>query len=261
MGSVGDPAAWVHELERFDLDSARVLKRDGEDRVVAAELMGRRVVIKVRPLRGFFARVRARLGLSREHRQWRGARLLQASFLPTPAPMALAIVREPHGPVSQLLVLEEAPGRTLLHHLADREAAGIRHAIASEVGRLLGLLTAARITNRDAKPSNWMVSAAPFAVAMIDTVGVRYRAEQGPDPAMLATLVIEPIGTGCLPGRTVLWRGLRSYEAARTATGSGRVPRTDLKALWRSVATLVAEHGDPTPRVDPLGRAPAQRGR
>lgn len=259
VGTVGDPTAWLEELGRWDPGAADLIKQDGEASVVAAQLMGRAVIVKSRPIAGVIAWVRWRLGMSREERQWRGARCLQGANIPTAAPMALASIRRPGEPAQALLILERIAGRSLLEHLGTMTFAEER-AVADEVGRLAGMVTAAGLTNRDAKPSNWVVRTAPVTAAVIDTVGIRARAGREPDPAMLSTMVIEAIGVGRRPRRTVRWRALLAYERARTGrpTDSGRDRRTALKHLWRAVAEIVQRHGDPTPKVDPLG---GERGR
>lgn len=241
---------WRDALAEWTPAPSARLKTDGDAWVAQATLLGVPVVVKSRPIAGWWDRFRLAIGASREHRQWRGATMLRAAGIPAAAPLAIAVLAAPGEHPRACLVLERLAGPTLLRHLAspslspDQEAA-----LARRVGAAAGRISRAGLVNRDAKPSNWIVtSTEPMTVSAIDTAGVRRDPRERAAHAMLASLVLEAIGTGCLPRRTQLWRGLRAY-VGETATGSGR---SGVKALWRAVARQIARHGDARPRVNPL---------
>jgi len=178
--------------------------------------------------------------------------LLQDVGIPTAEPLALVTRTMEGGRPEGLLVLERLTGPTLLEVLAGGEM-GVRqeHALAREAGRIVGRLALAGIVNRDAKPSNWIVTSADPqhpGLALIDTVGVR----RGSNPlGMLASMYIEALGTGCPPRRTLIMRCLLSagglaWKPVDTA------PRWRAHGAWHMIAKFVNAHGDPRPRIDPL---------
>ncbi len=242
---------------------ARVLKQDERVTVLAATLNiggdAVRTVIKTWRL------VRARdaanrlAGSTQALRHWRAARWLASIGVRTAEPWAV-FRRRVGGSLQETLAMEALPGRTLLHHL-DEIARGVsalsaleRHSIAAEVGAQIGAITGAGRFNRDHKPSNLIVveGAPPGArVGVIDCVGIRPDRLRVGSARMLASLMIEPTGMGCVPPRTLRMRCLAALL--------GGSPRSARKAAWRAVGALIAEHGDPTPRVDPL-RGDGSRG-
>lgn len=103
------------------------------------------------------------------------------------------------------------------------------------------------VFNRDQKPSNIIVST-PGALVVVDTVGVRALAAMPRERAvarMVASALIEPAGCGVrLP---------KTFAANILA---GLAPSFDPVALARVaavVSSILREHGDPTPRINPLG--------
>ena len=221
-----------------------LLKRDGPSTVCAVD----ELVVKLRPIGGALGRLRALLGIAKEDREWAGSAVLASAGLRTARPVAIARWER-----SRALIVERLSGPTLLRAVSEPRTLGEERALAEALGGAVGALWRAGWWNRDAKPSNWIVTRleAPAEVAAIDPGGLR-RARGGAGWArMLASLVIEPLGLNVLPRRAQLWRCLARGEAARggTARGGGDARRT-----WRAVAAIVAGHGDPRPRVDPRGR-------
>lgn len=268
------------------LRGADVLKDDRSSTVFAADLPPGlaaatnlsppgRIVVKVmahdRPVKRFF---QTAFGSTRHLRQWHGAALLMKHGFAAQKPLILfrsrGVMKSPRSPeertcATETLVLEWLPGKSLLHHMADRDLTPRQeHALADAVGGTIRRLAEAGLGNFDAKPSNWIVMrrADEFALAFIDTVAVR-EAPGGAAPLdHLSMLVHEPIGVDCFPRRALCWRVVRaaapSYQTDRTPPSprpaSGRAPRRPAapRELWRAAAAAVARHGDPTPRVDPL---------
>lgn len=235
-----DAARWRGAIGAVLAGRGELLKVDGRSRVAADG----DAVFKVRELSGTADRWRARLGLAREEQQWRGAALLGAAGIPTARPLAIARAGD-----LRVFVLARLPGATLLDHLARRDLApGQELALARAAGTWAGRAARAGLVNRDAKPSNWIVTSTDAArpgLAMIDTVGVRRARARNRAVAMLASMVIEAIGVGACPRRAVLWAGVRAF--AGELGGS----RAEAKAWWRGAAGAIVGHGDPTPRVDP----------
>lgn len=235
-----DAERWRGAIGAVLAGGGELLKVDGRSRVAAAG----EAVFKVRELSGAADRWRARLGLAREERQWRGAVLLGAAGIPTAKPLAIARAGD-----LRVFVLARLPGETLLEHLARRDLApGQELALARAAGSWAGRAVRAGLINRDAKPSNWIVTsmdAGRPGLAMIDTVGVRRTRARNRAEAMLASMVIEAIGVGACPRRAVLWAAIRAF--AGEVGGS----RAEAKGWWRGAVLVIAGHGDPRPRVDP----------
>ena len=70
---------------------------------------------------------------------------------------------------------------------------------------------------------------------------------------MLAALMIEAIGCGCTPRRALWMRALR--EAIGVSAGGRDEESANVRGVVRSVQELIAAHGDPRPRVNPLARS------
>jgi hypothetical protein len=189
-------------------------------------------------------------------RHWHGARWLLEHEIPTAEPLArLHTVGAPH---YEALVMRRLPGRTLLEWMADRTVPVQRqHELARIVGR-----SAARLLhvgyNRDHKPSNLIViesAGGPIDLAVVDCVAIRpgpVELEQDAE-SELAMLVIEPLGCGVMPRRSLQMRALGAYckhrlELLDSSGDSHRLRRT----LWRGVRETIESHGDPTPRDNPL---------
>ncbi|MBS0188538.1 MAG: hypothetical protein JSS51_10750 [Planctomycetes bacterium] len=247
-----------------------LLKSENDSFVARAVLEGVPVVVKWRALVSLADRTKALMGASRAFRQWRGARRLARGGIPAARPLALLLQAGASHP-GEWLVLEEAPGETVLHALAtDRLSPRDQHALARAVGVQVGAMLRAGLCNRDHKPSNLIVEfegvdgARVPILTLIDTVAIRRRSNPGEMVRMLATLLIETIGVGVAPRGAIAFRVLRDACAAWLEGTLGRPlgshpgDRKALRALVRSTARRVDQyiqtHGDPTPKVDPLKR-------
>jgi hypothetical protein len=218
LGAGEDARAWHEALARPGwLREPTSLKEEGGAWVrrglVRVGTQDRDVVAKCRPLRGASERAKCALGLGRGDRHWRGAGWLLAHGFRTARPLVLAR-SQPDGPPCEVLVMEALGGKSVLAHLADRDlTARQEHAVARELGRMIVRLSRLHRYNRDCKPSNLIVSRVDgrsAEVAMIDTVAIRRAARRGAQgqAMMFAAMVIEPIGTGCSPRRTLMARVL-----------------------------------------------------
>lgn len=275
-------AALARFAQSFRLDPAAgtVLKAEGHSFVVRVEVDGTPVIVKWRELTGLRDRAKSLLRASRGFRQWRGARRLQRAGIPVARPIALLTqygigdaeaasapksLLPSHAWPREWLLIEEAPGKTLLRHLADRDlSVRDEHALARAVGVQVGAMLRANVCNRDHKPSNLIVSmddGVPI-VTLIDTVGIRRRGNPGEMARMLATLLIEPIGVGVAPRGAIAYRVLRDACAAwlehtlarplGTAKGDKKALRAMIRSMARRVDQYIRTHGDPTPKINPL---------
>lgn len=266
-----DGAAWAAAVgdPRWRA-SARLLKEEGPATVHRATLLGRDVVVKSAPAVSLADRLKLLAGRSRAHRHWHGANWLDAHWFPTAAPLAL--LRGP-GP-SECLVMQALSGRTLLEHLAaDDLPVREQHDLAAELGAMAARMTDLGRYNRDNKPSNLIVErleSGRLRVATIDCVAILPVVRVGSAPAaadrMMAALVIEPLGVGRPPRRSLMLRALRARynQTARRVPDAPADPRERqvrkafCRAAWMRIAELVRAHGDPTPRVSPLPADPAR---
>lgn len=262
-----DVAAWraaLSSASAFSGPDSRELKREGENwvRRVTWRIAGGEfdVIVKRRVARGTSEVVKMLLGGSRFARHWRGANWLLANGFLTGRPMALG--RRIRGAtIEEILIVEFVPGRTVLEHLAANDLTVRRqHAAARELGRMVARLAERGRFNRDSKPSN-LVLTGDERIAILDTVAIRRRGPlgKGRDGGMLASLVIEPIGTGNRPRRTLMMRVIRAWidaAAEQGVLGAGpldaRARHTIVGVCWRDLDRLVTRHGDPRPRTDPL---------
>ena len=248
----------------------RVLKAEGDSQVVLLRLGERRVVLKLMLMRGWVARTRCWLGITRHHRKWRGAELLQTARIPTSKPVAMgtihALDKEGNLTRGQWLVLAYLQGPTLLDVFRDAQRLPHKHrlkrqgVLATKAGESVRSLVRAGLMNRDHKPSNLIVLRSDprnvyVSLGIIDTVGIRRipggNWRHSATARMLASLIIEAIGCGVYPN-------LRSrHIAVRAATGAWE-PWLSIRRVWRGVRRIVESHGDPTPKVNPLGAADNQ---
>lgn len=270
-----DAAAWRDALSAPGvLDGAQVLKEDSGSWVRRARVMGRDVVVKCRVLNTLGRRVKHVLGMGHGAKHWRGAELLRRAHVRTARTILLARGRVA-GAACELLVIEYLDGPTLLECLRDaatgQMAVKEQHAIARAVGSQISQM--GWNFNRDHKPSNLIVLGAESStpeIAVIDCVGVRFR-QVFKTERMLASLVIEPMGCGVPPRRSLMMRVIRSHheelekwyhpadEEDEFPEGSPETSRQRVRSLthleWRKAEAVVRSHGDPRPRVNPLKRA------
>ncbi|MCA9293760.1 MAG: hypothetical protein KDA20_08100 [Phycisphaerales bacterium] len=217
---------------------ASVLKRDGDTVVYrGADERGRAIVVKCMALRGFRRRVQSMLGRSRLARQWRGSALLGRAGIAT---AKCRVLFRAGG--TETLVLDWVDGPTVAE-LAVRGGVSLReeHAIAGAIGGQVAAIAKAGLFNRDHKASNLVVrglGSDACVVVLIDTVGIR--AGLTAVDLMLAKTAIELIGIGALPRRALLFRAIKAAEPRHT------------KTAWRAIAQVIARHGDPTPKVNPV---------
>lgn len=269
-----DAAQWAAALaDGAWVGSSTLLKEDGGSWVRRAQVLGREVVVKRRELSAW-ARVKCAIGRGKGDRHWRGAALLSGKGVGTARVLVLARASV-DGRDCELLVMEWVQGETLLRVMADvhsREpnAPGVcaQHAIAQAVGRQIAQM--GELFNRDHKPSNLIVQGAAEGgprIAIVDCEGVR-RATVPGAARMFASLVIEPTGCGVRPRRGWMMRAVRGWleetreQLAREGRSGESLDREWYRGLrrmmWGDVARVVAQHGDPTPRVNPLKVPPTE---
>lgn len=247
------------------LSTSTPLKHEGVAWVRVVRIAGLDVVLKCRPLHTLRRRVQSRLAMGHAHRQWRGAARLTSAGLITAAPLLIARASVDGTPV-ELLALKHVPGRTLLEVLAaivgsSPPSVRQQHAIAEAVGVMIRSMIAAKLSNRDSKPSNLIVvdqADAPandtgVRIAVIDCVAIERRGwlDNGDElPAMLASLLLEPIGCNCPPRRTLWWRAIRAVVGAPYPSTPAQ--RLAMREHIELVEAIIAAHGNATPKIDPL---------
>lgn len=228
----------------------RDIKRDDRTSVRRARAADRDIVIKSWRLSRPKDLLNTLLIRTPGRRHWRGAARL-ARLGASSAP-CLALLRSRAGlRFTETLLLEAVPGATLLEHL-DMAARGAspfswreQRELARAVGAQVRGLTTQGWFNRDHKPSNLIVNS-PNRVVMIDVVAIRRDRERTGGARMLTSLMLEPMGVGCVASRTMRMRVLK--EASGGASLSAR------KMAWRGIAERIAAHGDPRPKINPLER-------
>ena len=235
------------------LEEGRVLKDHSRGTVWQRELFGRECVIKCQKLDSPRRKLQSMLCASPAWRHWKQARWLLAHGFSTAEPLAIVRGRR-DGTAVECLVLEYLSGRSVLEHLAGGGlSAGCEHRVAEAVAHLACRLARERRCNRDAKPSNLIVTSLHETgadLAVIDCADLR-RCPPNDEAAivrMLVSAALEPMGCGCLPRRAVRMRAV--FTAAEVLDPAN--PRTRAKRLWRLIERAVAAHGDPTPKDDPL---------
>lgn len=161
------------------------------------------------------------------------------------APIALLGGRLADGPRYQATVTLERAGPTLLEALgADNGDTAL--AAARAAGAHAARLLAAGVWNRDHKPSNLMFDGPPDGpidpggLRLIDLDGLRKGAPPEAPARMLASLIIEPVGSA---------RPLS--PAVVEAIAEGLAADQDPGALLAQAQRLVADHGDARPARDP----------
>lgn len=251
FSAVADPRALAEEARR----AGRTLKMDSRSRVRLLEASSAGpIVVKTITLTRPKDRLNALLGRTQLQRQVRGARLLHSIGVATAEPLLLI-----RGGGRETLVLRASPGRSLLQLMDDvhRRRAGApglaaQRAVASAIGAQLQRFAGATLFNRDHKPSNLIVDLAGEAptIAVIDTVAIRPDRLSVGGLRMLVSLMLEPLGCACPPSRTMRMRVL--LAATTDENRPDGAPLVARKAAWRAVEQAIEEHGDPTPKVNPL---------
>ncbi len=255
----GDPAL-TRRLASLIEDGAwlgrcAVLKRDRRCVVRAGDAPGvGRVVVKTWTLTRPRDALSRLAGSTQALRHWRGAATLASLGVPTAEP--LAVFRRGR---AETLVMREIPGKSLLRHLDEiaRDVSTLdargRAELARAVGDGVRALADRGWFNRDHKPSNIIVTEregpmapgeARFAIGVIDAVGIRRDRLRCGGLRMLTSLMLEPLGVDCPPSRALRMRAL--LGASDGASLKAR------KSAWRAVSQAVDEHGDPTPKINPL---------
>jgi hypothetical protein len=221
-------------------------------------MLGVGVVLKVWPLPSVFDKAKVLFRASRAHRHWRGAGWLSRRGLSTAETLLLAA--EPEG-ARLWLVMAALPGMSVLEHLA---AANLtvrqEHAVARALGEMIAFLQEGCRYNRDGKPSNLLVQFGAderISVAIIDCQAIRREPWLRADEPFgsFARLLIEPLGTGVAVRRALMLRVIDSYLRTPTRVGALTDPRErklQARLIWQKAAEYVRNHGDPTPRVNPL---------
>lgn len=235
------------------LRTAAALKENDRTSVLAGEWGGERVVVKSM-VSGRAKDALARLvRTTRFEREARGSELLRSEGFE--AARALALWRgadRSRGRV-ECLATEFIAGETLLARIAHGGAEGGAAALIKEAGGLTARLVRAGLYNRDHKGSNMIVRAGADArLVMIDAGGVRRARRSDAGARMLAKLLIEMAGMGIETRGGLMDHALRGYEA-----GFGGA--VDGTALRGTIERIIAAHGDPTPKDDPLRSAASGR--
>lgn len=257
---------WADAIRDFDPTKATLLKADGPTRVWRANMLGQDVVIKCWELNSFPSRVKALFGGGRGDRHWRGAEWLLTHGERTAEPLALAIEYggPPHhqpgmsgttGPgrrwPQQWLVMRAIDGPTVLELIADPTLpVAQQHSLAAELGAQVDRIIQQGRYNRDHKPSNLIVEhldESSARVAIIDCVAINRCARGNGLGAlrMLSSLIIEPIGCGVRPRRTLMVRAIRAFVGLRAG-------HAVVGYWWERISTHVAAKGDLRPRSNPL---------
>jgi tRNA A-37 threonylcarbamoyl transferase component Bud32 len=233
--------AW---LASFDESKARAIKQDGHVGVFSAEFESRKIIVKRWRVRSLGDRLKLWTRTSRADRHRRGAERLMSLGVGTARMLASVTSVDARGP-RQLIAMEHLQGPSLLRLMHDRTLSPKQeHALARALAQDMSKMLRAGFYNRDHKPSNLIVTSIdPPSVSVIDTVAIERCGDEGAI-RMLASLVIEPIGTGCKPRRAIMMRVVRALGD----TALGR-PSTQ---LWMYAQKVVENHGDPRPKVDPL---------
>ena len=245
---------------------AAVLKESAGGCVFEAQIAGKSYVLKTHPVRTLQDRVRSSLGRSKLARQWRGAEILTTIGVRTAAPVLLARGLDESGELLEVLVIECLQGKSLLEHLRDDDLDANEQRLLTESMAVDLEAMWLRAFNRDHKPSNLIVvpdDDRGLRCAVVDTVGVRALrgVRAGSDhklARMLASLYIEPLGTGCAP-EVLCWYRLVCRLCDAPQPKGKRKPGWSTRAAFGFARTLagragriVNEHGDPTPKDNPF---------
>ncbi|GJM20032.1 MAG: hypothetical protein DHS20C14_22450 [Phycisphaeraceae bacterium] len=205
------------------------------------------VVLKVEPIRSFGKKLQAWLHRTKAFRQFAGDAVLHSAGIASAK--CFAVVRgRSDATDTEMLVLDAVRGLTVLELIGTPDEL----TAAALVGDHIRRMYEARLTNGDTKPSNLIVPNAGGQLVVVDTTDIAKGADllslAGMDeddiPFMLRDLMLESLGTSRPPR-------VRSRAMALRALPADRELRRE---LWQRTADLIAAHGDPTPKDDPLAR-------
>ena len=236
---------------------ARVIKDTEKVSVLLGEAGGKEVVVKTVRV----GRLRAMVGrtkLRRDCDAWE--RLVEDGIL-VPDYFSLVMGRDERGVLVESLVMARAPGCSLLWELARGEL-GVQeeHQLARAIGaQVSDLIGEADVENCDHKASNIqvVVGGTDPVIALLDLDGIMDRRFFNGDEMdwasrMLAKLAIECIGCGVLPRRALLMRVVDSMRSSYEQWLEAERDDEIRHELWHEIRRIIDEHGDPTPKDDPL---------
>ncbi|MEM8834178.1 MAG: lipopolysaccharide kinase InaA family protein [Planctomycetota bacterium] len=218
------------------------------------------LVVKTMRLDGFKDRVKMITGATRHVRQWRGAETIDRAGLFTVRCFAIVRGTDDRGRTIESLVMARMDAPTLLEQMADDTMTlDHRRALAKAVGRSVGTLAMRGVRHRDHKPSNVLVRWEGDVPLLfhVDTVGVSGRVRGRHEAEafvrieeMLFALHVESVGCGV---EASVYDRMRATRSAIVATGPSAVVEGARAEMWSRLGARLAAHGDPRPRVDPLG--------
>jgi tRNA A-37 threonylcarbamoyl transferase component Bud32 len=231
--------AAVESLVRALLsETGRELKADSRSTVHVHERDGRVWVVKRYTMRGPKLRLYRLLRVSGGWREWRGAARLAAASIRCTMPVALT-----WNGGGEALVLPYVEGQGLARWHARVAQSPQRHRTAQHIGRQIGAMAAAGITNRDHKAANLIVDAACAAgdapPVVIDPAGLRRRRGDRQVYRMLALVYATAGRKVPVPMRAAM-RCLRGVLDADTSLAAGRPRRLRyvLEAVARELRRL-----------------------
>lgn len=260
---------WTSALQTgLSRDSIQILKQEALNTPKATwvwktRLLNQDIIIKARALGTLKRRLQSLLRTSHAHRQWRGSDLLKNKGFLSARPLVLANACMYNMPV-EILILQHIPGPTLLEVMRDSSrgqglALKEQHALAMAIGELLIDMCRARIWNKDIKPSNLIVT--QFAtkdpkLALIDSVAIHRCNWLGIDEReteqMLSDLLIEPIGSGCSPRKSLQYRVLSRLYLATAKRPRDQKTRDVIRECVMIVTDLMNAQPAKAPKINPF---------
>lgn len=275
-GAPSERTRWAAWLSQDPVTTATsTLKATDGVGVYSATVEGKDVVLKCWRLSTLTHRAYVALRSTRGSRQWRGAHRLATMGIGVPR--SLALLRGRSGDdLIEVLVMERAPGRTLLEHMARPDLpVRAQHRLAEALARQCAAMVLAGVFNRDHKPSNLIVTRAEAGraeIVVLDSVAIRPIAAgtRGVESAPIERLLLEAIGVGVAPRLALIARFMRTWidltcrptptdDSTASPPGIARSPdpraRRTRRDTWSRAAARIEAHGDPTPTDNPLSVA------
>ncbi len=239
---VESPEQLAHRIADVGwMSTARVIKEGPRQAVFAGDLDGTDLIVRTTRLERLKDTPARWSGRTHAMRHWHGTVLLERAGLPAAPPRVLFRGTDDDGVYVETLVAERVVGDSLLQMRETIDAS-----CAEALGRHVAAMLQARVYHRDHKASNLIVrqtDAGP-EVVVVDADGVRHSSRRDACERMLMATLVEFLGTGAPPRRTMCFRAL--HTCLETLGAESR-----WKDVWRRVAELIAAHGDPTPKDDP----------